>query len=150
MGALKIAAEPTAVGDPGIRPLDDPSPGEHMKAFGHDLVPVDLCSFGCPDAVQAAPGMVHNLQANPQMFFHPVLEWRTCIPAIRPDHLETRHLSDQRQEQHFASCSISDLSGQHFDRDEQTLRVHEQMPFSALNFFSPRRNRAHRHERNWF
>jgi hypothetical protein len=30
------------------------------------------------------------------------------------------------------------------------LRVHEEMPFSALNFFLRRRSRAHRHARNWF
>lgn len=68
-GALKIAREPTAVGDPGIRPFDDSPPGEHMKAFGHDLVPVDLRSFGCPDVRMPVHGWFTISSRTPRCSF---------------------------------------------------------------------------------
>src|SRR5512135_2210254 len=110
---------------------------KHMKAFGNDLVPVDLCSFGYPHSTKAGPGMIHDVEAHSQVVLHPVGEWRTGIAAVGPDHLETRQLSDQRLEQDLAPCSISDISRQDFDAQQQPLRVHEQMPFSAQDFFPP-------------
>ncbi len=79
--------------------------------------------------------MIHDLEAHPKLLLHPVCEWLTSIAAVGPDHLETRHLSGQRLEQELAPCSISDLSRQDFDAQQQPLRVHQEMPFSALNFF---------------
>ena len=121
-----------------------------MKAFGNDLLPVYLCSFGYPHPTKAGPGMIHDLEAHPKVVLHPVCEWLTGIAAVGPDHLETRQLSGQRLQQDLAPCSISDISRQDFDAQQQPLRVHQEMPFSALNFFFPRRSRAHRHARNWF
>ncbi len=94
--------------------------------------------------------MLDDLETYPEVILHPSLEGITSIPAISPDHLETRQLSSQSREQHLASCPIPDLSRQHFDAQQQPLRVHEQMPFAAVNFFSPRRSLAHRHARHWF
>ncbi len=148
--ALKIAREATVMRDPGIRTFHHPSPLEHMKASGHDLVPIDGCSFWCPHPAKAGPRMLDDLQTDPEVVLHPSLEGLTGIPAIPPDHLETRQLSSQRREQHLASCPIPDISRQHFDTEQQPLRIHEQMPFSALNFFLLRRSLAHRHARNWF
>ncbi len=148
--ALKIAGKSTVARDPGIGPFHYPSSGKHMKAFGKDLVPVDLCSFGDPHPTKAGPWMIHDLEAHPKLLLHPVCEGLTSIAAVGPDQLETRHLSGQRLEQELAPCSISDISRQDFDAQQQPLRVHQEMPFSALNFFSPRRSRAHRHARNWF
>lgn len=58
MGALKIAGESTAMGNPGIRAFHDPSPGKEMKPFGQDLVPIDGRSFWCPHPTQAGPRMI--------------------------------------------------------------------------------------------
>jgi hypothetical protein len=64
--------------------------------------------------------------------------------------LEARQLSDKRVEQLFASFAIADVSAKHFDRDQEALRIDQQMPFSALNFFLLRHSRAHRHEQHCF
>lgn len=136
--------------DPGIGPFHHPSPGKHMKAFGHDLVPIESGSFWCPHPAQAGPRMLDDLEAYPEVLLDPLLEGLASIPAISPDHLETRQLSSQSREQHHTSCPIPDISRQHFDAQQQPLRVHQQMPFAALNFFSLRRSPAHRHARNWF
>jgi hypothetical protein len=148
--ALKIAREPTVTRDPGVGALHDPSSGQDMKAFGNDLVPVHFHALFHPDATNAGPRMIHDVEANPKVILHPVCEWLTGIAAVGPDHLETRHLSGKRLEQDLAPCSIPDISRQHFGADHQALGVHQQMPFSALNFFSHRRSHAHRHARNWF
>jgi len=150
VGALIIAREATVMRDPGIGAFHDPSPLEHMKAWGHNLVPVHLHAFFHPDPAKAGPRVLDDLETYPEVVLHPSLEGITSIPAISPDHLETRHLASKRLEQDLAPCSISDISRQHFDAQQQPLCVHEQMPFSALNFFSPRRSLAHRHARNWF
>ena len=68
--------------DPGVGALDDPSSGQHMGAFGNTLVPVDLCSFGCPDATQAGPSMLHDFQTDGKVVFDPLFEWSPCIPTI--------------------------------------------------------------------
>src|SRR5712692_7467989 len=108
--ALKIAREPTVMGDPGIGTFHDPSSGKHMKASGHDLVPIDGCSFWCPHPAQTGPRVLDDLQTYPEVVLHPSLEGITSIPAISPDHLETRQVSSQSREQHLASCPIPDIS----------------------------------------
>src|SRR5260370_4047557 len=89
--ALKIAREPTVMRDPGIGTFHHPSPFEHMKASGHDLVPIDGCSFWCPHPAKTGPRVLDDLQTYPEVVLHPSLEGITSIPAISPDHLETRH-----------------------------------------------------------
>src|SRR5512135_2382181 len=79
--ALKIAGKSTVARDPGIGPFHHPSSGKHMKAFGNDLVPVDLCSFGYPHSTKAGPGMIHDVEAHSQVVLHPVCEWLTGIAA---------------------------------------------------------------------
>jgi hypothetical protein len=46
-----------------------------MKAFGNDLVPVHFRSLGSPHATKACPGVFDDLKANPEVFFHPLLEF---------------------------------------------------------------------------
>ncbi len=150
IGALKIAREATMMRDPGIGTFHHPSPLKHMKASGHNLVPIDDRTFWCPHTAHGGPRVLDDLETHPKVLLHPLLEGLTNISAIPPDHLETRQASSQSREQHLTSCPIPDLSRQHFDAQQQPLRVHEQMPFSAINFFSPRRSPAHRHARNWF
>ncbi len=121
-----------------------------MKASGNDLVPVYLRSDGCPGALDASPQMIDDLQADPiEVFFHPVLK-SSLIGAISPHEVETREVSDESGEQHLAPFPIADVGGKHFDQDQQTKGVHQQVPFPAVNFFSPRRSRAHRHAQSWF
>src|SRR6266700_355237 len=98
--ALKIAREATMMRDPGIRTFHHPSPLEHMKAFGHNLVPIDGCSFGCPHTTKAGPRVLDDLETHPEVVLDPLLERIASIPAIPPDHLETRQLSSQSREQH--------------------------------------------------
>ena len=148
--ALKIAREATVVRNPGIGAFHHPSFGQHMKASGHDLVPLDDHSFWCPHPAQAGPRVLDDLETHREVVLHPVLERLPSIAAIPPDHLETRQASDQSREQHLASCPVSDISRQHFDAQQQPLRVHQQMSFSAVNFFSPRRSPARRHAQHWF
>src|SRR6266851_5943794 len=94
--------------------------------------------------------MVDDIETHMHVGFDPLLEWIASIPAIRPDHLEARQLSDKRVEHLFAPFAIAAVSAKHFDRDQEALRIDQQMPFSALNFFSRRHSLAHRHEPNWF
>ena len=148
--ALKIAREPTIVGDPGIGAFNDPSSGEDMEAFGNDRVPLDFFSLFDPHRANARPRMVDDIETHMHVVFDPLLEWIASIPAIRPDHLEARQLSDKRVEHLFAPFAIAAVSAKHFDRDQEALRIDQQMPFSALNFFSRRHSLAHRHEPNWF
>jgi len=136
--------------DPGIRTLNDPSFGKKMEAFGNDLVPVHLRSSRCPSALNASPRVIDNLQLDPtQKLVHPCLKL-ALIAAIGPDHLETREVPNQGSEQDRRPVAISDVSGKYFHPDEQPLRVHQQMPLPAVNFFSPRRSRAHHHAQSWF
>lgn len=136
--------------DPGIRSFDDPSPGEDVKAFGKDLVPVHLRSYRCPGAFNARPRVIDNLQVDPiEVFFHPVLKG-PLIGAIGPHEPETREGSDQRREQDLAPFPIRDVGSKHFDQDQQTKGVHQQVPFPAVNFFSPHRTHAHHHAQRWF
>jgi hypothetical protein len=121
--ALKIAGESTMARDPGVGAFHYPSSGKHMKAFGNDLVPVDFHALFHPDATQAGPRMIDDVEANPKVVLHPVCEWLTSISAVGPDHLETRHLSGKRLEQDLAPCSIPDISREHFDADQQPLGV---------------------------
>jgi hypothetical protein len=148
--ALNIAREATVARDPGIGTFHHPSFGKHMEAFGHNLVPIDGGSFWCPHTTKAGPRVLDDLETHPKVLLHPLLERIASIPALPPDHLETRQVSSQSREQHLASRPIPDLSRQHFDAQQQPLRVHEQMPFSALNFFLLRRSHAHRHVQHWF
>src|SRR6266849_7807946 len=74
MGTLEITGKPTVVSDPGIRTFHYPSSGRDIKAFGHDLVPVDLCSFRCPHPANTGPRMIDDLKANPEELFHPLSE----------------------------------------------------------------------------
>src|SRR5215831_6860398 len=90
MRALKIAREPTVARNPGIGPFHYPSPLEHMKAWGHNLVPVHLHAFFHPDPAQAGPRMLDDLQMHPEVVRDPLLEGLTSIAAVAPDHLETR------------------------------------------------------------
>src|SRR5215469_3775207 len=138
------------MGDPGVRTLHDPSPREHMKTSGHDLVPVNGCSFWGPDPAKAGPRVLDDLETHPEVLLHPMFEGLPSIAAISPDYLETRQASDESRQQHLTSCSIPDLSRQHFDAQQQPDRVDQQMPFSALNFFLLRRSHAHRHAPHWF
>lgn len=96
--ALKIARESAIMRNPGVRSFNHPSPGQHMKTFGHDLVPIDHRSFLCPYPTQAGPGVFDDFEADPiQVCFDPVLK-RTFLPALRPDQLEARQVSCQRSE----------------------------------------------------
>jgi len=150
MCAFKIAGEAAVVRDPGIGALDHPSSGKDMKAFGNDRVPVHFRSYRSIRALDASPRVSDDLHADPiEVFFDPLLKG-SLIRAIGPHKLETRELSDQSREQDLAPFPIGDVGGKHFDCDQQTERVHQQVPFPALNFFSPRRTHAHHHGRNWF
>src|SRR5215472_12292862 len=113
--ALKIAREATVTRDPGIGTFHYPSPLKHMKAFGHDLVPIDSGSFWCPHPAKAGPWMLDDLETYPEVLLDPLLEGITTIAAIPPDHLETRQAASQRSQQHLTSCAIPDLSRQHFE-----------------------------------
>jgi hypothetical protein len=95
----------------------------HMKTSGHDLVPVNGCSFWCPHTAKTGPRMLDDLQTHPKVVLHPLLEGFTSIPAIHPDHLETRQVSSQIREQQLASCPTPYISSQHFDAQQQPLRV---------------------------
>jgi len=108
--ALKIAGKPTVARDPGIGAFHYPSSGKHMKAFGNDLVPVHFHALFHPDATNAGPRMIHDVEAHPKVVLHPVCEGLTSISAVGPDQLETRHLSGKRVEQDLAPFSISDIS----------------------------------------
>jgi hypothetical protein len=61
---------------------------------------------------------------------------KSATVVIPPDYLETRQASDESREQHLATCPVSDLSRQHFDAQQQPVRVHQQMPFAALNLLT--------------
>ena len=128
--ALKVAREPTIVGDPAIGAFDDPSSGEEMEAFGNDHVPIDFFSLFDPHGANARPRMVDDIETHMHVILHPLLEWTASIPALSPDQLKARQLFDKRQEQLSASFAIANVSAKHFDRDQQ-------MPFSALDFFPP-------------
>ncbi len=78
--------------------------------------------------------MLDDLETHPKVVLDPLLEGLTSIPAIPPDQLETRQASNESREQHLASCPIPDISRQHFDAQQQPLRIDQQVPFSALNF----------------
>ncbi len=93
--------------------------------------------------------MLDDFEANAKVFFHPLLKF-ALIPTIRPDQLEARQFSDKSSEHHLAPFPIRDISRKHFDGDHQALRIHHQMPFSAPDFFSPRRSLSHRHGPDWF
>src|SRR5215471_12991799 len=135
VGALNIAREATVTRDPGIGAFHYPSPLEHMKAWGHNLVPVHLHAFFHPDRAQAGPRMLDDLQTHPEVVRDPLLEGLKSIAALPPDHLETRQLSSKRLEQDLAPWRVSAISREHFDAEQQPLRVDQQMPFAALNFF---------------
>ena len=83
--ALKIAREPTVVGDPGIGAFNDPSSREDMEAFGNDRVPIDFFSLFDPHRANARPRMVDDIETHLHVVFSPLLEWIASIPAIRPD-----------------------------------------------------------------
>jgi hypothetical protein len=51
--------------------------------------------------------MVDDIETHMHVVFSPLLEWIASIPAIRPDHLEARQLSDKRVEHSFAPFAIS-------------------------------------------
>jgi len=138
------------MGDPGVRTFHHPSPREHMEASGHDLVPIDGGSFWRPHSAKAGPRVLDDLETYPEVVLHPLLEGLPSIAAISPDHLETRQLSTQSSQQYLACCPIPDISRQHFDAQQQPVRVHQQMPFAALDFFLPHRSLAHRHARDSF
>ena len=132
------------VRDPGIRAFHYPSSGKEMKAFGQDRVPIDGRSFWCPHPAQTGPAMFDELETNPKVLLNPLLERITCIAAIYPDDLKARQVSDQRHKQLAASLPIAEGSFEHLDRHQQALGVHQQMPFSAPDFFFRRRSRAYR------
>lgn len=125
------------VRDPGVGPFDDPSSGKHVEAFGHDLVPIDLRVFGCPNPAHAGPPMLDHFETDAQVFLHPLLEGLAVVTAIDPDQLKARQLSDKKSEEHLGSFSVADISGQHSYLQQESQGVNEQMAFSALNFFSP-------------
>ena len=135
--ALKIAREPTVVGDPGIGAFNDPSSGEDMEAFGNDRVPIDFFSLFDPHRANARPRMVDDIETHMHVGFYPLLEWIARIPAIRPDQLEARQLSDKRVEHLFAPFAIADVSAKHFDRDQEALRIDRAVAVFCPGLFFP-------------
>ena len=95
---LKIAREATMMGDPGVRPFHHPSLGEHMKPFGHDLIPIDDCSFWCPHPAKTGPRMLDDLETHSKVVPDPLLEGLASIAALSPDQQETRQVSPQSRE----------------------------------------------------
>ncbi len=132
------------VRDPGIGAFYYPSSGKEMKAFGQDRVPIDGRSFWCPHPAQTGPARFDELETNPKVLLNPLLERITRIAALHPDDLKARQFSDQRHKQLAASLPIAEGSFEHLDRHQQALGVHQQMPFSAPDFFFRRRSRASR------
>lgn len=120
-----------------------------MEAFGFDRLPVDFDSFWNPDASKTGPRVFDNLQADVEGFLDPGLKFAS-IARVCPDQLEARQLPRQRCQEHLAAITIGDVSRQHFRLDDQSLAVHQQVPFSAPDFFFLRRSPLDRHEPNWF
>ena len=57
---------------PRERALHDPTPFEDVKTTGPNLLPIDDSILGCPDATQAAPGMLHNLHLPTERLLDPL------------------------------------------------------------------------------
>jgi hypothetical protein len=56
-----------------------------VEAFGRDLVPIDLHTWGNPNPSLADPLMLDDFKMDTQVFFNPVLERLALISAIHPD-----------------------------------------------------------------
>ncbi len=79
-----VLGKPAPRGKPRERALHDPTPLEHVKAAGPDLLPIDDGVLWSPDAAQAAPRMLHNLHVPAQRLFDPLDEAALLVRDSRP------------------------------------------------------------------
>ena len=107
-----------------------------MKAAGADLLPIDHCILGSPDASQAAPGMFHNLDVPSQLRLDPLAEAFLLVCAIRPDQLETRKDPFERCKQALAAAVVLDVGFMHEYMQDQPIGIDQQVALAPLDLLA--------------
>ncbi len=83
------------------------------------------------------------------MLFEPS-DQRAAVVAIAPEQLDLgKELLDWLQ-QGLGSLLVGLVGTGDLDREQMALRINEQVPFPAPDFFSPRRSLSRGHEPRWF
>jgi len=144
-----IAAEATPADDPGEGALDDPSSGLGTKACWEELLPINLFTLGDKQSPFGNGERLDRLDDPSQGDLGPEAEG-AAIVAVSPGQLHAGKQLLQRQEQGSASELFGALGSGHLDRQQVALRINEDVPFPAPDFFSPYRSPFGDHEPRWF
>ena len=119
--------------EPGESSLHNPSPFEHMKATGADLLPINDRILWRPDAAQAAPGMLDDFYCPAQRLLDPRHKAAFVVGTIRPDECESWKAAWQGLQEVSAPCMILDVGFVDQHVQDQPIGIDEQVPFTALD-----------------
>ena len=90
-----------------------------------------------------------NFSVPVQLLFDPVDE-RSGVAMIGKQMDQTGKASNQLLQEQPRSITITDIGSMDQDRQDQALRIDEQVSFATEDFFSRRQNRVRCLARGWF
>jgi hypothetical protein len=144
-----IAAEATPADDPGKGAFDHPSSGQGLKPWWKEGVPFDLGPFGDEQTPRGNLATPHNGDGPAQMLFEPADELASVV-AIAPQQLNGGKERTHALQHALGSLLVGVMGTADPDFQQIPLRVDQDVPFAAPDFFSPDRSLSRGHERHWF
>jgi len=111
---LVVLAVASIATQPRKRPLHNPPPGQHLES----------------DNIVAA---FDDLQNPPAQFLGP-LDQLACIAAVGPDQLQSREQAFEFFQNQLGAVAILDVAGMYDNRNDQSERVDDNVPLSAVDF----------------
>jgi Transposase IS116/IS110/IS902 family len=134
VGAFKIAREAAMVRDPGVGALDFPSMALDLKPSPGQK-PQDRLAVNEDPLVMrliTRPGKDFGLPA--QKVFDP-RDKRPCVAVIGKQMAQARETSDELLQEQACSVAVADVGSMHQDRQDQALRVNQEVPLATQDFF---------------
>ena len=132
--SLMVATEATPAHNPGEGPLDHPSSGQRLKSRRKQAIPLDLGAFGHKQAALGNFETPHDLHAPAQMEFEPG-DQSASVVAVPPQQLDGGKDRTHSLKHALGALLIGVVRTGDLDGQQMALRVHEQVPFPAPNFF---------------
>ena len=144
-----IATEAAPAHQQGKAAFDHPSSGQGAKAFGKEVVPIDLLSLRQKPAALGYSERAHRLHSPAQMDLQP-LDEAARVMTIAPDQLQSGKRCGERLKHLLGAILIGAMGSRDFTLQQIALCVNAGVPFATPDFFSPYRSPFQGRERPWF
>ena len=106
------------------------------KPKGANLLRIDDCVLGCPNATLASPGVLHRLHLPAKRLFDPLHEAAFLVRTVDPDQLEPGKAASQWSQQEFAAGMILDIGLMHQHVQDHAGSIDEDMPLAPFHFLA--------------